>query len=183
MDGLHDSAEHRERLCRPFRRVRDETIEHHVGGRRSIAQRRRNPHERVPLLEHDGGVYGTQKRIEWTMGSCSIEPIQLHIGEVAEPRHKREAEQVAEPEELLGHAVRVRRVFARLEHRVVLEQPVEHVERLANLTRDGLRGKHGMLIGDVRDDVDRTVVVPEVPRIKRRVQRTLLHAPALAVAR
>jgi hypothetical protein len=57
------------------------------------------------------------------------------ILEVGQARHERVAEQMAQPEQLLGVAVRVRHVLAWPEHGLVLEQPVEHVDHLPHRAR------------------------------------------------
>src|SRR5215212_2192683 len=55
---------------------------------------------------------------------------------------------MAQPEELLGEAVGIRRVGQRSDQRVVLQQPVQHVARLVRGAGDLLRREHAEPVGE-----------------------------------
>ena len=88
-----------------------------------------------------------------------------------------------EAKELLGEAVRVGVVLAGPEQRVVVEQAVEHVDGFARRGGDRARTERAELVGHMRVDRDRPVVVPEVPRIERGEQRARLNAEPLTIRR
>jgi DDE domain len=69
------------------------------------------------------------------------------VGEIAQPRHKRVAQQKAQAEQLFGEAVRVGVVLPWTQDRIVLQQSVEHIERFAGRARNYPSAKHTVLVG------------------------------------
>jgi hypothetical protein len=99
----------------------------------AVTQGSGHPHELVPLLADQPDIDGSpaEERVHGAEGGGAVQAVELLILEVLQPRHEREAEQVAEAEQLLGEAVRVGVVLAGPQDRVVLEQAVEHVDGLS----------------------------------------------------
>jgi hypothetical protein len=144
----------------------------------------RNPRQLVPLLGDQSVVHGAvEQRLKRTTLGLLVELIELLIGQVLQPRHEGDAEQVAQSEELFGKAVGVGRVDLRAQQGVVLKQPVEHEASLPRCAGDDLGGEHAELVGDVRVERDRLVVIAEVARIDGPQQATPLHSEALAIGR
>jgi hypothetical protein len=82
---------------------------------------------------------------------------------------------------MLGVAVRVGRVLTRPQDRVVLQQAIEHVYGLAGRAGDRSRAEDRELVGGMRVDGDRPVVVAEVPRIEHAQQRAGPDSESLPV--
>lgn len=60
----------------------------------------RRRYERIPLLTEDGDVdAGTEESFDRSVGPGAVDLVELLVGEILQPRHEREAKQVAEPEE------------------------------------------------------------------------------------
>ena len=84
------------------------------------------------------------------------------IGQIAQPWHEGIAEQITQPKDVLGKAVRIGVVFAHLglpargryrrkaQNRIVFEQSVQHVKRFSRGTGDDARAENRVLIGGVR---------------------------------
>ena len=65
--------------------------------------------------------------------------------------------------------------------RVIFKQSVQDVECFAFGTRNDLRIEDTVLIREMGVDTDDPVVIPEVPRVKGRQQRTFPYPKALAI--
>jgi len=72
-------------------------------------------------------------------------------------------------------------VFFRRNSRIVLNQAIEYVEGLARAAGDDARAKDGVLIGDVRIDGQRPIVVAEVTRVEGANERAPLDSKTLSV--
>src|SRR5271168_2882435 len=77
----------------------------------------------------------------------------------------------------------ISRVNLWAQQRIVLKQPVEHKTGVPWRARDNLGGEHAELVGDVRIERDRLVVITEIARIDGPEQAAPLHSEALAVRR
>lgn len=64
---------------------------------------------------------------------------------------------------------------------VVLEQPVEYETGFPRCARDDLGGKYAELVGDVRIEGDRLVVIAEVAGVDGSEQATPLYREALSI--
>lgn len=83
-----------------------EPLEHDVRRGRAVAQRRRDPDERVVLVADERDVDGAAiQDINGAVGTSPIDPVELLVLEVFQARHERDPEQGAKAKELLGEAV------------------------------------------------------------------------------
>ena len=82
---------------------------------------------------------------------------------------------------MLGKAVGIRRVLANCQRGVVVENAAEHVAGLARRARDGLGAIDAVLVGGVRIELQRAVVVAEIARIDAAEQAVALDREALAI--
>jgi hypothetical protein len=65
---------------------------------------------------------------------------------------------------MLGKPVSIDHMLPRPENGVIVEEPVQDIERFPRCTGDGAGGEDAILIGEMGIDGDRPVVVPEVAK-------------------
>jgi hypothetical protein len=100
---------------------------------------------------------------------------------IPQARHKREAQQITEAKHLIRIAMGIHDMRPDGQLRVVLQEAIQDVERFALGTGDDLGAKDTVLVGEMRVDTHRPVIIAKVPRIKRRQQRTFADPKALAI--
>jgi len=66
---------------------------------------------------------------------------------------------------------------------MVVQQPIQHIRRLAEGAGNHLGMKHAVLIGDMGVDRQGLIVIAEVARIERAEERTSLEPEALPIGR
>ncbi len=88
---------------------------------------------------------------------------------------------MTEAKELIGVAMGVDKMFLGAQDRIVAEEPIQHIDGLAEGAGNHLRVKHAVLIRDMRVDGQRLVVIAEVAWIERAEEGTGLEPEALPI--
>ena len=183
VEGLGEAAKSGQRLGDPVRRAGvDEALHDDMRRREPVLERRRDADELIPLLDDDGDVdHVAQQRVEWPVIGAAVDPIERLIGEVLEARHEVDSEQDAQAPQGFGESAGVGRVLTNLQNRVVLEDAIEDIIRLARRAGDRARRIDAVLIGGVGIERDRPLVVAEVARIEGAEQAVAFDREALPV--
>lgn len=183
VDGLNEAAKSRERLGDPIGRAGiDEALHDDMRRREAGLERGGDADELVPLLDDDGDVDRiAQQRVERSIISTAVDPIKRLVGKVLEARHEVDSEQDAQAPQGFSESSGVGRVLTNLQNRVVLEDAVEDVIRLAWRAGDRARRIDAVLAGGVGIERDRSLVVAEVARIEGAEQAVAFDREALPV--
>jgi hypothetical protein len=122
-----------------------------------------------------------QELLQRAIVGLPIDAAEHLVRQILQPGHVGNAKQHAQTEQMLGKTVRIGRVFANGQCGVVVENAVEHVAGLTRRARDRLRAVDAVLVGGVRIELERAVVVAEIARINAAEQTVPLDREALAV--
>ena len=113
-------------------RVGAEALEHQRGADRARAHRGRQPEHVVPLRRDQlfVGSSGDERR-QRRPGRGRTEGVELAVGEVGDARGEAEAQEMRQGEHVVTHPAAVRVMDSYAEVRLVVEQAVDDVSRLA----------------------------------------------------
>ena len=124
-----------------------------------------------------------EQRLQGAVIGGAIDRAQHLVGKILQSRHELDAEQGAQPEEVLGEAMGVRGMLADRQDSVVFEDAGEHVTRFARCAGDHPRGVDTVLVGSVGIEGERAVVIAEIAGIEAAEQAVALDRKALPVGR
>jgi len=97
-----------------------------------------------------------------------VEFVEPLIRQIAEPGHERVAHQKGGPKDVFSEPVSVRVVLPQAQDRVVFEQAIQDIKRLARRARNDTRAENRILVRGMSVYADRAIIVAEVARVKRR---------------
>ena len=93
-------------------------------------------------------------RLQRGIGGRLAEAVEPAMLEVRDARRELEAKQAAQREDMVGIAAAIGVVPSRRDLALMIEQRVEHVQRLARRRRDQLGVERRVAIGEVRVDLE-----------------------------
>ncbi len=88
-------------------------------------------------------------RLECIVGSIALGNEQLGVAQVADARREPESQKVHQAEHMIGEARRVGVVFLDTQVRLVVQQAIEHIGRVAQADVDHLGAEGRVLVGDM----------------------------------
>ena len=88
-------------------------------------------------------------RLECIVGSMALGNEQLGVAQVADARREPESQKVHQAEHMIGEARRVGVVFLDTQVRLVVQQAIEHIGRVAQADVDHLGAEGRVLVGDM----------------------------------
>lgn len=88
-------------------------------------------------------------RLERIIGGIALGDEQLGIAQVTDTRCKPESQQVHQAEDMIGKACRVCVVLLDAQVRLVVQQAIEHIGRVAQADVDHLGAEGRVLVGDM----------------------------------
>ncbi len=131
-------------------RVAAEFAQHQRGRNRALLDRGGQPQNLVPMGADVLDVErAADHRFERVIGGIALRDVELGVAQVADARREAEAQEVHQCEDVIGEARRVGVVFLDPQVGFVVQQPVEHVGRIAHADVDHLGVERRVLVGDV----------------------------------
>jgi Tat protein secretion system quality control protein TatD with DNase activity len=107
----------------------------------------------VRLDEGDVDAAGDH-RVQRGIGGRLAEAVEPTVLEVRDSRRELKAKQAAQREDMVGITTAIGVVPSRRDLTLMIEQRVEHVQRLARCRRDQLRVERRVAIGEVGIDLE-----------------------------
>jgi hypothetical protein len=92
-------------------------------------------------------------------------------------------QEVTQAKQLVGEAMLIDHMFFGPQDRIVVQQPVQHIQGFTHGAGNDLRMKHALLVGEMGVDRPGPVVIPEVARVERPKKGTGVEAEPLPIGR
>lgn len=148
-----------------------------------MAEGRRHPHALSPLFPDEASIDGTlEERVETAIVLGAVQCIaRLLTDRQAWPQAI--TQHMTQPKERLRRAVLSDTMCLRSEHRLVGQEPSQHLHGFAEGTRHHLGVSHAVLVGTMRLHRQGWIVIAEGARRERAEQGTRLQPKALPIGR
>nr|QIQ10641.1 hypothetical protein HKOLGJPJ_00042 [uncultured bacterium] len=91
----------------------------------------------------------TDHRLECVIDGVAFRDVELSVAQVADARRETEAQQVHQPEDVIGEARCIGVVLLNAQVGFVVQQAIEHVGRVTHADIDHLGVERRVLVGDV----------------------------------
>lgn len=88
-------------------------------------------------------------RLQRIVSDIAFRDVELGVAQVADARRKAEAQQMHQGKNVIGEARRVGVVFLDTQVRLVVQQAIEHIGRVAQADVDHLGAEGRVLVGDM----------------------------------